>query len=333
MENYSDLLKKFKNSQVLVVGDLMMDEYLWGNVDRISPEAPIPVLDVKKIDFRPGGAANAAYNVKSLGDKVFLVGVVGVDEKGAILKKLLEEKGINADGIVFDNQRKTTVKARVVAKNQQIVRIDIEDKTPIVPEIEEKILTFIRERVKDLGAIIISDYGKGVITPTLCQQIIALAKENNVLSLVDPKGTDILKYRGCTIIAPNKKELSVALNVPLEQLAQEGRFLQAGKMMMAHIMSDNVLVKCGDEGMTLFEKNGNIFHFPALNQKAIDVSGAGDTAIGVFALALASGIQKQEAVVLASHACSIKVSKVGTSVVVPEELEVSLANYVYPTQN
>ena len=311
----------------------MMDEYLWGNVDRISPEAPIPVLDVKKIEFRLGGAANAAYNVKSLGDKVFLVGVVGADEKGAFLKNLLEEKGINTDGVIFDNQRKTTVKTRAVAKNQQIVRIDIEDRKPITPEIEEKTLTFIKEHVKDLGAIIISDYGKGVVTPTLCQQVIALAKENNVLSLVDPKGTDIFKYRGCTIITPNKKELGVALNIPLEQLAQEGRFLQAGKMMMAHIMSDNVLVKCGEEGMTLFEKDGNVFHFPALNQKAIDVSGAGDTAIGIFALALASGIQKHEAVVLASHACSIKVGKLGTSVVMTEELEASLANYVNPKQN
>ncbi|MFH1575440.1 MAG: D-glycero-beta-D-manno-heptose-7-phosphate kinase [Candidatus Nealsonbacteria bacterium] len=327
MENYSNILQKFKNPKVLVVGDLMLDEYLLGNVDRISPEAPIPVLDVKEINFRLGGAANTAYNIKSLGDNVFLAGVVGSDEKGGILKKILAERGINHEGVMVDSQRKTTIKTRVVAQNQQIVRIDIEDRNPIAREIEEKIAVFVKEKIKDFNAIIISDYAKGVVTKTLSQRIIALARENNVFSIIDPKGTDVLKYKGCNIIAPNKKELGIALNIPFEQLAQEGRFFQAAKMLMAHAMSDSVLVKCGAEGMVLFEKNGNISRFPALNKKVIDVSGAGDTAIGVFSLAVAGGANYQEAAVLASNACAIKVGKRGTDVVLPEELEAILRNY------
>jgi len=327
MENYLNILQNFENPKILVVGDLMLDEYLLGNVDRISPEAPVPVLDVKEINFRLGGACNTAYNIKSLGGKVFLAGVVGADGKGEIIKKILAERGINTEGVVVDNQRKTTIKTRVVAQSQQIVRIDIEDRNPIAPEIEQKLAGFIKERIKDFNAIIISDYAKGVITETLSQRIIALAKENNVFSVVDPKGTDVSKYRGCSIIAPNKKELGIALNIPLDQLAQEGRFFEAAKMLMAHTTSDGVLVKCGAEGMVLFEKNGNTSRFPALNKKAVDVSGAGDTAIGVFALAVGSGANRKEAAALASNACAVKVGKRGTDVVLPEELKAVLLNY------
>lgn len=327
MENYLNILHNFKNPKILVVGDLMMDEYIWGDVERISPEAPIPVLDVKEINFRLGGAANTAYNIKSLGGKVYLAGVIGNDEKGAALKALLEEKGIDIKGVIVDPQRKTTLKTRAMAKNQQIVRIDIENKELIATEIEEKIINFVKNNIGEFNAIIISDYAKGVITPTLSQQIITLARTHNVFSLVDPKGTDISKYRGCNIIAPNKKELGVALNIPFEQLAQEGKFLQAGKMMLMHAMSDSVLVKCGSAGMFLFERDGSVFRFPALNQKVIDVSGAGDTAVGTLALSLVGGATKKEAVVLASHACAIEVGKIGTAVVLPEELEASLQNY------
>lgn len=327
MENYLDILQKLKNPKVLVVGDLMLDEYLWGDVDRISPEAPIPVLDVKEINFRLGGAANTAHNVRALGNKVFLAGVIGNDEKGSILKKFLEEKGIDTSGVIIDGQRKTTVKTRAVAQNQQIVRIDIEQRNPISQEVENRIVDFVSSQIKDLQAVIISDYTKGVITPALSQRIIALAKENNVFSIVDPKGTDVAKYRGCNVIAPNKKELGIALNIPFEQLAQEGRFFQAAKMLMVQAMSDSVLVKCGAEGMILLEKNGGISRFPALNPNPVDISGAGDTAVGVFALAMAGGVNSQEAAVIASNACAVGVGKMGTAVVSVEELAESLRIY------
>lgn len=311
-----------------MVGDLMLDQYLIGNVERISHEAPIPILDVKEISNRPGGAANTAYNLQSLGGKVFLAGVVGADENGTLLKVLLNEKGINTAGVVIDTQRKTTLKTRAVAKNQHIVRIDIEDKKLINPEIEEKILGFIGGQIKDFKAIIISDYAKGVVTTSLAQRLIALARENNVLTLVDPKGIEPSKYQGCNVIAPNKKELSTLLSIPFEHLAQEGRFCQAGKTLLTNMMSDNVIVKCSGEGLVVFEKNGNPFRYPAVNKTPLDISGAGDTAIAVFALAMASGADLRKATVLSSHACGISVGKPGTAVVSPEELKASLVNYV-----
>ena len=332
-EQFLNIIENFKNQKILVVGDLMLDQYLIGSVERISHEAPIPILDVKEINQRPGGAANTAYNIQSLGGKVFLAGVVGADENGVLLKTLLDEKGIDTTGIAVDSQRKTTLKTRAVAKNQHIVRIDIEDKKPIRSEIEEKLLSFIGSQIKNLNAVIISDYAKGVVTPNLARRLIALAKDNNVLSFVDPKGTEPSKYHGCNIIAPNKQELGALLNIPVERLAQEGRFCQAGKMLLANMMSDNVVVKCSGEGLVVFEKNGNPFRYPAVNKMPVDVSGAGDTAIAVFALALSSGADFKKAIILSSHACGVSVGKPGTTVVLPEELKASLADYVNPNQN
>ncbi len=324
MEQYLNIIKNFKNQKILVVGDLMLDEYLMGSVDRISPEAPIPILDVKEISRRPGGAANTAYNIASLGGKVVLAGVIGPDEYGNLLKVLLAEKGIDVQGIVVDKERKTTLKTRAVAKNQHIVRIDIEDKKPIGSEIEAKLLQFIEGQIPGIKAVVISDYLKGVVTPNLSKKIIELAKSHNIFSLVDGKADDFSKYRGCNIIAPNKKEFGRALNIAPEQLSSEGRFLQAGKMLLAHVMSDNVLVKCGEQGMTLFKKDGAAFNYSAVNRNPVDVSGAGDTAIATFALSLASGADPEQAVVLASYACGVEVGKVGTTVVSPEELWESL---------
>lgn len=326
MEQFLKIIEKFKDLKVLVVGDLMLDEYIFGDVNRISPEAPIPILDVKQVTYTPGGAANAVHNVKSLGGKVMAAGVIGDDEKGRMLKKILEEGDIDASGLVVDMSRRTTLKTRVVAKNQQVVRIDAENREPISSETEERLLDFVKSQLKELNAIIISDYAKGVITSALSQKIIALAKENNVFCLVDPKGKDYSKYRNCSLITPNLSELSQALNIPLEQLESESRFLQAGKMLLAHVLSDNAVVKRHDKGMSLFEKNGSNFSCPALNKKAVDVSGAGDTAVATLALALAAGADLKQAVILASHACAIKVGKMGTAVVSADELAESIGN-------
>lgn len=323
-EKFLNIIKNFKNQKILVVGDLMLDEYLIGSVDRISPEAPIPILDVKEISHNPGGAANTACNVKSLGGDVILSGVIGQDERGSLLKDLLSEKGIDVRGIVADPKRKTTLKARAVAKNQHIVRIDIEEREPISAEVEAKLLQFIESQVSGIKAIIISDYAKGVITANLSRKIIGLARDHNIFSLVDGKSADFSKYSGCNIIAPNKKEMGKALNIPLEQLALESRFLQAGKMLLAHVMSENVLIKCGEDGMSLLDRDGNYFQYPALNKQPLDVSGAGDIAISVFALAMVAGSDSKEAVILASHACAVGVGKPGTAVISPEELWESL---------
>ena len=336
MEQLLSIIKNFKNNKILVVGDLMLDEYILGEINRISPEAPIPILDVigsKTFERMPGGAANTAYNVKSLGGNVMLVGVIGPDEKGKVLKEILEKRGVDTLGLIVDPQRKTTLKTRVCAgtNKHQIVRIDIEDRHFIDSTTEDALFSIIQSKIKGVNAIIISDYVKGVITPTLSQKIIKLAKENNILSLVDPAGgssvgDNYFKYKNCNIIKPNKKELARALNIAFETLDNRGKFLEAGKMLLSHVMCDHMVVTLGSEGMTLFEKGGNSANYPALNEKAIDVSGAGDTAIGTMALALASGADLKQAVVLAGCACGIGVGKVGTAVVSPQELEDFLKN-------
>ncbi len=321
MEHFLKIIENFKNQNILVVGDLMLDEYLWGEVDRISQEAPVPILDIKNITYVPGGAANTASNISALGGKVFLAGVIGLEDKGRLLKELLDKRGVDTQGIFIDEKRKTTVKTRAIAKNQQMIRIDSEDKNFIEPIYEQKILDFIKEKTKEIKAVIISDYVKGVVTENLTKNIIEITRNNNILCLVDSKAKDFQKYKNCNIMIPNEKELSLALDL---EIRSEGQLLEAGKMLLSHVLCDNVLVKRGAKGMTLFEKNGNIFSFPAINKNPIDVSGAGDTAIASFTLALTAGADLQTAVIVASHACSVVVGKIGTAIALPEELEKSL---------
>ncbi|MFH0740196.1 MAG: D-glycero-beta-D-manno-heptose-7-phosphate kinase [bacterium] len=320
-QNLLEIVENFKNQKVLVVGDLMLDEYLWGEVNRISPEAPIPILDIQSITYVPGGAANTASNISALEGRVFLVGVIGPEDKGKLLKEILEKRGIQAQGIFIDENRKTTIKTRAIAKNQQMIRLDSEDRNSIESAEEQKILNFIREKIKEVNAVIISDYAKGVVTENLTKNIIEITRSNNVLCLVDSKAKDYQKYKNCNIIIPNEKELSQALGV---EIRGEGQLLEAGKMLLSHVLCDNALVKRGANGMTLFGKDGNIFSFGAINKNPVDVSGAGDTAIATFTLALAAGADLQTAVIIASHACSVVVGKVGTAVALPEELVKSL---------
>ncbi|MFH1181027.1 MAG: D-glycero-beta-D-manno-heptose-7-phosphate kinase [bacterium] len=321
MEQFLNIVKNFKNLKILVVGDVMLDEYVKGDVNRISPEAPIPVLDIKDIFYTPGGAANTACNASSLGGKVFLAGVIGGEDKGKLLTKLLREKGINTDGVFIEENRKTTTKTRAVARSQQLVRLDWEDKNPILPETEQKIINFVSASVKDVNALIISDYAKGVITPVLARKLLDIAFHANIQCFVDPKGEDYSKYRGCGIVTPNEKELAQALKL---EIKDDQTVIQAGKMLLAHVMCENVLVKRGGKGMMLFEKNGNIILSPATNKSAVDVSGAGDTAIAAFVLARTGGASLKEAMDIASCACGIEVGKAGTAVVLPEELEESI---------
>lgn len=301
----------------------MLDEYFIGKVNRISPEAPIPILDVEKIKYVPGGAANTANNVKSLGAETVLSGVIGPEECGNTLKSLLAENGIDNSGIIVDAKRRTTLKTRVVAKNQQLVRIDQEDRNTISSETENKILDFIKSQNNSLSIIIISDYAKGVVSPGLCAGIIEFAKENNIPCLVDPKGKDYLKYKNSTIVTPNEKELGESLGLPI---SKESQFLEAGKALLSHVISDYVMVTRSEKGMCLFQKDKAPSHAPALNKDAIDTSGAGDTAIGVFALAFASGASPEQAMAITSHACSIVVGKHGTATVTEEELSESIKN-------
>jgi len=324
MQELLNIINKFKEAKVLVVGDLILDEYFWGKVDRISREAPVPVLNVEKVNFHPGGAANVAYNLKVLADKVLLSGVIGDDDKGRCFKKILEEKGILTQGVFIDSTRRTTVKTRLFAKNQQMACVDFESRELITSDLENKILDYVKENIKNVDFIIISDYARGVVTPFLSKSIIDLARQENLLCFVDPRGweKDYLKYINCTSLSPNEEELAQAVNFHIEN---DQQFFQAGKDLLEKMNSDSLLVTQGSKGMTLFEKNGIIF-VPALNKKARDISGAGDTALAVFALAKFVGASSKDALTISAKACSLAVGKIGTAVVLLEELEEIIKN-------
>lgn len=321
-----DIVKKFKDRKILVLGDLMLDEYIFGTVERISPEAPVPILDLKKTSFTVGGAANAANNIKSLGAGVMLFGVTGSDEKGETLRNALISAGIGLEGVIIEEGRKTTVKTRVIARDQHVIRIDSEDRNPILAETESKIVEMVKKEINNFDAVLISDYAKGMITQSLSRSIINLAKENNIFCMIDPKGNDYSKYTGCNIITPNKKELAQSLNLQPYQLESEDDLIQAARTLISKISCDNVLVTRGSEGMTLFAKNGDIVNHSAIEKKVIDVSGAGDTAIAAFALSYSSGATAEEAIMIASFACGSVIGKVGTACVSCEELKNELIN-------
>lgn len=312
------ILASLAGKKVLVLGDLMVDEYIWGKASRISPEAPVPVVEVGDQSFVLGGASNVANNIRSLQGDVCMVGVIGQDETGQMLKQELEARKIGTAGVMVDVDRPTTLKTRVIAHNQQVVRIDRENKAPLNQTMEEKIIGHLTERIQQVDAVIISDYGKGVITPQISAQVIALARQHGKVVAVDPKGSDYSKYRGATILTPNKKETEAALN---SELNTEERLLEGGNRLLHDLALDSLLVTRGEQGMSLFEKGREVFHIPAVASKVYDVTGAGDTVISTLVLALAAGASLQEATVLSNYAAGVVVKKVGTSTVTAEEIE------------
>lgn len=312
------VLESLKGKKVLVLGDLMVDEYIWGKTSRISPEAPVPVVEVGSQTYVLGGASNVANNICSLGGQVCMAGVVGADATGERLKKELADKEIDIQGVLVDTSRPTTLKTRVIAHNQQVVRVDREEKSFLSQEMEEKLISYLKNKIQEVDALIISDYGKGVITPQVSSQVIALAREYGKVIAVDPKGTDYSKYQGATILTPNKKETETALNTNLDP---EEKLVTGGKKLLADLALDSLLVTRGEQGMSLFQKEQEVFHIPAVTSKVYDVTGAGDTVISTLVLALAAGATLKEATVLSNYAAGVVVKKVGTSTVTIEEIE------------
>ena len=307
----------FKNAKVLVVGDLILDEFLWGDVSRISPEAPVPVVWVKKESFMPGGASNVANNLGALGANVRLVGVVGDDERGAILKGELEQKGVNTAGIITDDSRPTILKTRVVAQHQQVVRIDKERVDPLNAVIVAKLVRYIESIMKDIDAVIIEDYGKGVITPALLSKIVPLAKRHNKIISVDPKEENFKYYKGISVITPNNHEASKAVGFKIKD---EATLIKAGEMLLKKLNCKIALITLGENGMAVFRKAGRMKQIPTVAQEVFDVSGAGDTVIASYTLSLAAGADPIMAAHIANCAAGIVVGKVGIAVVTPNEL-------------
>jgi D-beta-D-heptose 7-phosphate kinase/D-beta-D-heptose 1-phosphate adenosyltransferase len=310
-------VRDFKNVSVMVIGDLILDEFIWGDVSRISPEAPVPVVWVKKESFMPGGASNVANNLSSLGAKVYSVGVIGDDDRGAILKSELDQKGVDTSGILVDGSRPTTLKTRVVAGHQQVVRIDKEKTEPLAEAMIQRMIGRITEMVKKVDAVIIEDYGKGVITPRLLQRIVPLAKRGNKIISVDPKEEHFRYYRGITVITPNNHEASKAVGF---QIKDEATLKKAGSALLSKIGCKIALVTLGENGMAVFRKGKPMEHIPTVAQEVFDVSGAGDTVIATYTLALAAGADPVRAAYIANCAGGIVVGKVGIAVVSPDEL-------------
>jgi D-glycero-beta-D-manno-heptose-7-phosphate kinase len=331
MKNLTTYITKFSRARVLVIGDLILDQYVRGTVDRISPEAPVPVVWAKEHKFVPGGAANVANNLRALGAQVSLSGVVGKDHYRDIMLKELRARGIDTTAIIEEKGRQTTLKSRIFAGHQQVVRVDWENVGPIRKSTEEKLDEYIASTLKKFDAVIIEDYGKGVFTNSLLSGIISLARRLGTIITVDPKEDNFESYGGVTSITPNRKEAQNAIRylkmkdtrnafkVYHDALVTDADIRRAGYAILSHLQLDSLLITLGENGMWLFEQ-GRDEHIPTVAQEVFDVSGAGDTTIATFTLALCSGMSKYEAAVTANIAAGIVVGKLGTATVTRSEL-------------
>lgn len=304
------LFSKFDKTGILVIGDLMVDQYIWGKVKRISPEAPVPVVEVTEENLLLGGAANVAHNVLSLGGKVFIAGTTGRDETGKILLNKLNETGFITDGIVLDEKRPTTVKTRVIAHSQQVVRFDREEKTDISRTTLSMIIEYVKSCLPQIKGIIISDYCKGLITKKLIKTLLNLAGPRTFIS-VDPKIGHFDYYKGVDLLTPNINEASFASGI---DITDDKTLVSAGNILIKKLQCSSLIITRGDEGMTLFEKGRRISHIPTYAQEVYDVSGAGDTVIAALTLCRAAGAPLKDSAIIANHAAGVVVGKMGTAV-------------------
>ncbi len=312
-----EVLEGFARSRVMVLGDLILDHFIWGKVDRISPEAPVPVVEVTSESMRPGGASNVASNISSLGGKVLIGGVVGEDWAGKELLSLLQERGIGVDGVIKDPLRPTSVKTRIIAHSQQVVRFDKERKDRVDGPVRERLLGWVRDRIKGVDVVALSDYAKGVISRELVQGVVDLARRYGKKVVVDPKVKHFSFYRGVTLLTPNTMEASKASGI---DIVDEESLKEAGRILLSQAESEAILITRGEQGMTLFQKEQDPVHIPTVAKEVYDVTGAGDTVVATCALALASGADLLSASVLSNYAAGIVVGEIGTATVTADEL-------------
>lgn len=321
----ANIIDKFSRKKIIVIGDLLLDQFLWGEVSRISPEAPVPVVWVKKEGFMPGGACNVANNLARLGADVSLVGVVGKDEKAEILKDKLREQGICIKGVISDKHRPTILKTRVIAHHQQVVRIDREDLSHISGRLLSRARDYLKENIKSCDGIIIEDYGKGVITPSLLKMAVPLAKRHNKVIAVDPKEDHFSYYKGVSVVTPNHHEAGGAVGFSLDS---DKALLEAGNRLLKKLKAHVVLITLGEKGMMVFERGKKPRKIPTVAQEVFDVSGAGDTVIAVYTLSAISGASPIIAARIANCAAGIVVGKIGVAVVEKEELLNKIKNSI-----
>lgn len=311
------LLRQATGKRIAVIGDIMLDRYFWGAVQRISPEAPVPVVDIERESAHLGGASNVAANLQSLGAEPFMLGLIGEDSSGNTVLDLLRASGMNTGGIIADTARPTTVKTRVLGNNQHITRLDRELKTPIENAVAERLLGALEASGENLSGIILEDYNKGVITPFLLQNVIAFARERSIPVFVDPKLANFFEYRFVTLFKPNKKETQDALGIAL---LSDTDVLKAGQTLLERLQCENVLITLGARGMMLFEKSGAVSSVNTKARHVADVSGAGDTTIATLAAMVAAGASIVEASALANYAAGAVCEEPGIVAIAPERL-------------
>ncbi|HNR51896.1 MAG TPA: D-glycero-beta-D-manno-heptose-7-phosphate kinase [Deltaproteobacteria bacterium] len=316
-ERLKSIFEAMRSKTIMVIGDLMLDHYIWGKVERISPEAPVPVVEVHEEKFKLGGAGNVANNLLSLGASVIISGVKGKDSQGDVLIEILKNSGIPTGKILTDPIKGTIVKTRIIAHTQQIVRLDREDRSVISEDLRKELVREVQDCMPRIDAIIISDYAKGVVSRELIREVVELTKNNGVIVCVDPKERNFPFYKNIDVITPNIKELSFGAGIKIETYHD---IIEAAGRIKSSLACDIVLVTRGEHGMSLFEKDNEAVDIPTTARAVFDVTGAGDTVIACFTLALVSGASPREAAIIANTAAGLVVAEVGAASVPWEKL-------------
>jgi D-beta-D-heptose 7-phosphate kinase/D-beta-D-heptose 1-phosphate adenosyltransferase len=316
-----EALDRFPSCRIMVIGDLMLDVFVWGEVQRISPEAPVPVVDVHEETRLLGGSANVVHNVAALGARAMVSGVVGNDPGGRELVRLLRRAGVSTEGVVVEENRPTTMKTRIIARNQQVVRFDREERRPVEHDTMDHIARYLEDNLGRVDALILSDYAKGVITPELMDRTRSMQAASRVPVIVDPKVQNPVMYRGVTLITPNHHEAARMAGV---EIRDEGGLKAAAEVLLRDLECESVLITRGKDGMSLFHRNGDMASIPTVARTVFDVTGAGDTVIATMALGMAAGLSTVDAALLANLAAGIVVGEVGTVAVNRENLLLAL---------
>jgi len=324
LDRVQQLLKAASKTRVLVIGDVMLDQFIWGSVARISPEAPVPVLDFQRESLMPGGAANVARNLAALNVPAELFGSVGQDDAARQLRSLLKAQGVGCDGLVASSGRATTLKTRVVAHQQQLVRIDRETRNELNADLQRRLIGLVKSQLYGADAVVVCDYGKGVVTQALLDELKALCRAHGKWLSLDPKPVHHLNLENLSLITPNRKETFELANLPddtrhANPLADQNLMLAAGRLLTG-FRSAVLLITLGELGMLLCQRGQEPVYIPTVAQEVFDVSGAGDTVIAAFTLAIVAGASPLEAAVISNHAAGIVVGKVGTATASPVEL-------------
>ncbi|MFH2070268.1 MAG: D-glycero-beta-D-manno-heptose-7-phosphate kinase [Elusimicrobiota bacterium] len=323
--NRNVFVERFDRAKVMVVGDLIVDRFVYGNVARISPEAPVPVVDVTKERYLPGGAGNVASNISVLGGKVYLFSVIGNDHAGSRIKTDLNSMKINTDGIIIDSTRPTTIKTRIIANHQQVVRYDRESRKEVPRDLYDEIFARAGKAIAGVDVVLLSDYGKGVLKPVFLKRIIELSKKYRKPVIVDPKVEHFLMYRKVASLTPNLQEAALGMGIT-RGITSENEIRELGQKIIRRLGCGSVIITLGERGMAIFEKNKKPVFVPTAAREVFDVTGAGDTVVATLALCLASGLPLRTSAEISNYAAGVVVGKLGTATVSKEELKSAICS-------